>query len=75
MSEYRLTIAKIEVYNPLSDSSYHVPFADAQSLTRSKQATWQGSKKIVLGPDARQKVTWAVKQSGYAGPWVMQVVA
>jgi len=63
------------VYNPHSDSSYYVPTVEAQSLTKSKQAHWQGNKRIVLGTDMRQKVTWAIKQSGYAGPFVMQVVA
>jgi hypothetical protein len=73
--QHRLTIAKIEVYNPHSDSSYHVSFENAQHLTRTKQAKWQGGKKIVLASDNRIKVTWAPRPSGFDGPIVMQVVA
>jgi hypothetical protein len=70
---HRISIAKIEVYNPISDSSYHVPFEQAQHLTKTKQARWQGGKRIILGPDRNLKVTWAPCQSGYAGPLVLQV--
>ena len=48
--------------------------AEAQNLTKSGQASWQGPKRIVLGPDRNLKVTWAVRQSGYAGPLVLQVL-
>lgn len=70
----RLTIAKIEIYNPTSDSSFYVPFEDALQLARENPHKWVGNKRLVLGPDRNLKVTWSPRQSGYAGPLVLQVL-
>ena len=64
----------IQAYDPASDKSYYMPVETAKHLTKSAQAAWQGPKRIILGADQRIKVTWAVRQSGYAGPQVMQVI-
>jgi hypothetical protein len=70
----RIPISKIEVFNPLSKSSYHIPFEQALQLTTSRQAKWHGGKRIILNPDRNLKVTWAPRQSGYAGPLTLQVM-
>jgi len=65
---------KIEIYNPVSDSSFYVPPAQAIALARDNPHKWVSSKRLILGPDRNLKVTWEPKQSGEYGPLVLQVV-
>ena len=62
----------IKVFN--GKSSYYITVPEAKHLTATKQATWTSPIQINLTPDRNIGVTWAVKQSGYAGPQVMQVI-
>jgi hypothetical protein len=64
----------IEVILPDGGSSYHVTVDEAWELVRSKNAHWTGRKQIERGQDDNIKVTWEPRQSGYAGPVVLQVV-
>ena len=70
----RQTIAKIEIYNPVSGSSYYVPPEQAIELARENPHKWESSKRLILGPDRNVKVTWEPRESGYAGPLVLQVI-
>jgi hypothetical protein len=67
-------IAKIEIYNPISDSFYCVPPERAMELARNNPHKWVGNKRLILGADRTVRVTWDAVQSGFDGPIVMQVV-
>ncbi len=74
VEEVNIPRNEIEVFD--GKPKYHITLEKAKELTASKQATWVkgNNKRIILTPDRNIGVTWRVKQSGYAGPQVMQVV-
>ena len=54
-------------------SSYFITTAEAKRLTASNQASWDGPKRLKLAPDKSKRDIWEPKQSGYAGPLVLQL--
>ena len=64
----------IAVVNPASGSRYHVTFDEALHLTQTKQAKWEEKGRIILAPDRNISAPWAPRQSGYAGPLVLQMI-
>lgn len=66
---------KIEVYNPLADSSYHVKPSEAQRLVRLGHADWAGKgvQSVIMRPDASKRGIYEKRKSGPAGPMVLQL--
>jgi len=60
---------------PNGASSYIVPVREAQRLVANKEASWDGPKRIKLKQDHNVKGSWIPKQSGFAGPLVLQFQA
>ena len=54
-------------------TTYHVSVDQAWDMVRKKNATWIDNKHI-RRIDRNIRVSWCVRQSGYAGPTTMQVV-
>lgn len=63
---------KIEVLIP-GHSSYYVSVAEAKQLTASNQAIWQGARRLVRSADVSKRGLWEKRQSGLAGPMVLQL--
>jgi hypothetical protein len=63
---------KIEVLTP-GGSSYYVPLAEAKHLTATNQAIWQGSRRLLRSADVSKRGVWEKRQSGEAGPLVLQL--
>jgi hypothetical protein len=56
-------------------SPYHVSVQEAKQLVHLGHADWKGPRMVVMkSADLTLRVTWQPRQSGYAGPLVMQVV-
>ena len=53
-------------------SKYHIPVDDAKRLVASGQANWAGPKSITLKASTSKRGIWTPRQSGYAGPLVLQ---
>jgi len=66
---------KIEVFNPLSKSSYYAKPAEAQELVRLGHADWAGKgvQSIIMRPDASKRGIYEKIRSGPAGPMVLQL--
>lgn len=58
---------------PATGTSYYITREHAQSLTGSKQALWDGPKRIRLIADISKRGIWEKCQSGHAGPMVLQL--
>ena len=67
----KLARKTVEVILPNGQTSYHTTLEAARSLVASKEARWRGSQ-LILFPDRNIKISWGPRQSGYAGPLVMQ---
>ena len=52
---------------------YKVSLLEAKSIVNSGSGIWKGRKTVYLTPDRNERVSWNVRQSGYAGPLVLQV--
>jgi hypothetical protein len=58
---------------PATGTPYFITKEHAQSLTGSKQALWDGPKRIRLIADVSKRGIWQKCQSGHAGPMVLQL--
>ena len=63
----------VEVVLPDGASSYHVTFAEAEELLKSKQAKRLSTGQIQREQDFNIRGTWSVRQSGVCGPLVLQM--
>ena len=66
---------KIEVYNPLSKSSYYAKPVEAQRLVRLGHADWAGHgvQSVIMRPDDSKRGIYEKRQSGPGGPMVLQL--
>jgi hypothetical protein len=62
----------IEV-RPYMATPFLISVKDAQRMVGNKDARWDGPKGVIPTPDKSKRDIWEPKQSGYAGPLVLQL--
>jgi len=69
----RLRISKrIEVL-PEKGTKYYITVEQAKRMTANKDAHWLNPRQLRPTPDKSKRDIWEPKQSGYAGPLVLQL--
>ena len=67
-----IRISKLIEVIPKEQQPYKVTVEEAKRIVKNQDGIWHGRNRIILHPDRNVKTAWHVKQSGYAGPLVMQ---